>query len=82
VEPAGGGERGLGGAQPLRQRREQVAGQRQLALDARRLDRDRLERALAADAAGRGRVEAALEPLQVERGCLDLDRVGRQVGRR
>jgi hypothetical protein len=26
VEPAGGSERGLGCAQPLRQRREQVAG--------------------------------------------------------
>ena len=54
----------------------------QVALDRRRLDRDRLERALAADAAGRGRVEAPPQPLRVEAGGLDVDGVRGQVGRR
>ena len=54
----------------------------QVALDARRLDRDRLERALAADAARRRRVEAALQRCRGRAGRVDLDRVrGEIVGK-
>jgi len=52
VEAAGRGERGLGGAQPFRELGDERGRHAQRALDPRRLDRDRLERPLAADAAG------------------------------
>ena len=48
------------------QRRERSERHAQSALDSRRLDGDRLERALAADAARRRRVEAPLQPRRVE----------------
>ncbi len=47
----------------------------------RRLDGDRLERALAADAARRRRVERPRQPVGIEPGRLELDRVRGQVVR-
>ena len=55
---------------------------REIALDPRRLDRDGLERALAADPARGARVEAPLHARRVEAGRVDLDGVGGQVGGR
>ena len=66
VQTAGRRERGLRLAQPLGQRRDEPSGDGQPALDSRGLDRDRLERALAADAARRRGVEASLQPRRVE----------------
>src|SRR5438552_16973788 len=83
MEASGLGESGLRFPQALGQLREQTGRGPQLARDLRRLDGNRLERALAADPArGRG-VEMALEPGRVEAISLDLDRVRRKVaGRR
>ena len=67
------------GAQALRQRRDELRRDLQIALDARRLDRDGLERALAAHAARRRRVEAAPQALGVEVRRLELDRVRCEV---
>ena len=81
MEPSGRGERGLRLAEPVGQRREERRWNRQRALDGRRLDGDRLERALAADAARRRRVERPREPVGIEPGRLELDRVRGQVVR-
>ena len=51
----------------------------QVAVDARRLDCDGLERALATDAARGGGVEAALQAADVCAGRVDLDRVRGQI---
>ena len=59
--------------------RRAPAATRSSRLDARRLDRDRLERALAADAARRRGVEAALEPRRIEAGRVHLDGVRGEV---
>ena len=81
VEAAGGLEAGLGGAQPLGQAGHEHGRDREVALDARRRDGDRLERALAADPArGRG-VEVPLHAPRIELAGLDLDRVRREIGR-
>ena len=63
------------------QRGDELAATRRSPLDARRLDGDRLERALAADAAGGRRVEAAREPRRVEPRRVELDRVRGEVVR-
>ena len=81
VQAAGRLERGLRLAQAVGQARGQRGRDRQPALDAGRLDGDRLERALAADPARRRRVEAALQPLRVEPGRVHLDRVRGEVVR-
>ena len=79
MQAARDGEGRLRLPQPLGQRGDERQRQPQLGLDARRLDRDRLERALAADPArGRG-VEAALQARRVEAGRIDLDRVRGEV---
>ena len=62
VQAAGHLERRLRRAQPVRERRDEPAATRRSLSDRGRLDRDRLERALAADAARGRRVEAPLEP--------------------
>ena len=77
VQPAGRGEGGLGLAQPVGQARDERRGNGERALDARRVDRDRLQRPLPADPARRGRVEAALQPARIEAGRVDLDRCSR-----
>ena len=77
MQPAGRLERRL--AEPAGQIGDERGGDGQAALDAARLDRDRLERTLAADAAGGRRVEAPLQARAVERGRLDLDGVRRQI---
>ena len=82
MQPPGLGERGLLFPQAFRQLGEQCDRNSQVARDRRRLDGDRLERALAADPARRRGVEVALEPGWVEGVGLDLDRVRSQVGRR
>jgi hypothetical protein len=79
--PVACGERRLRGAQPVRQRGDDVDRDAQVALDPRRLDRDRLERALAADAAGGRRVEVPPEGLGVEVLGGRLDGVRGQVRR-
>ncbi len=57
VQAAGGGEGGLRGAQAVRELGDDARLDAQLALTRRRLDGDRLERALAADPAGGRGVE-------------------------
>ena len=66
VQAAGGGEGRLRCAQPVREGGHDGRRDPQLALDPGRLDGHRLERALAADAAGGRRVEVAAQPLEVE----------------
>ena len=51
VEPAGRGEGGLGCTEPVGQLGDEVGAELEAALDARRVDADCFERALAADAA-------------------------------
>ena len=70
-------------------RREQVGERRhdaerhgEVALDPRRVDRHRLERALPAHAAGGRRVEGALDPLELGTRGVHLDDVRLQVGGR
>ena len=67
-----------------RQRAEQVGRRNaEVALDARRLDRDRLERALAAHAARRRRVEAPAQRCRIEARRVHVHRVrGQVVGER
>ena len=79
VKPASRGERRLRFAEAIGQEPDERTADRELALDGRRLDGDRLERTLATHAAGRRRVERARDPLGVEAGRLELDRVRRQV---
>ena len=81
VQPAGQGEGRLRLAQATGQRRDDVERTLSVALDPRRLDGDRLERALPADAArGRG-VERPLDALEVGVGRVDLDDVRGEVVR-
>ena len=82
VEAARRGERGLRLAKAVGKRRDERRGNRQRALDRRRLDGDRLERALAADAARGGRVERprsrpGSNPARRARSCSPRDRPGR-----
>ena len=79
MQAAGRLERRLGFAQPVGQARDERRRHAQVALDARRLDRDRLERTLAADTARRGRVEAPREPGRIEARRVELDRVRREI---
>src|SRR5262249_28645779 len=70
VQPARLGEGGLTLAQPPGQRGDERGRNARVALDARRLDGDRPERSLPADAARRAGVEAAPQPLGIEGGRL------------
>ena len=80
VQAAGQREPRLAAAKPLWKSRQERRRHAQRALDARGLDRDRLERSLPADAAGRGGVEAPLQSLRVEGRRVEFDRVRLQVG--
>src|SRR5207237_9980375 len=81
MEPARDREGGLGFAQPVGQAREELEAGLEPAVGAGRVDRDRLERALAADAARGARVEAPLDSGRIEAGRVELDRVRGEVGR-
>ena len=81
VQASRRGEGGLRLAEAVGQGRKECVGNRQRALDPRRLDGDRLERALAANAAGGGGVERPRQPIGIEAGGFQLDRVRGQVVR-
>ena len=81
MEPARRGERGLRLAEAVGKQRDERRGNAERALDRRRLDGDRLERALAADTARGGRVEGTLQPAGVEPRRVELDRVRRKIVR-
>ena len=79
VQPARCLEGRLCLAEPVGKLDDQRRLDPQVALHPRRLDRDGLERALAADTArGRG-VEAALQPAEVCIGRVDVDRVDGEI---
>src|SRR5262249_61526331 len=80
--PAGGGEGGLRPAEAFRELGDEIEGERQAALDRRRVDGDRLECAFPAHPTGRRGVEAAPQALRIETGRVDLDDVRRQIVRR
>ena len=80
MEAAGQVEGRLRGPQPPGERGHDVEGDREIAVDARRIDGDGLERALAADAARRRGVERALHPREVRAGRVDLHDVRGEVG--
>jgi hypothetical protein len=79
MQAAGALERRLG--EPVGQIGEQRATDLRPRAESRRMDRDLLERALAADAARGGRVEAPAGGIAQQRP-RDLDRVGGEIGRR
>ena len=66
-------------AQPVGQGCDDRQRQLQLGFDPRRLDRDRFQRALSADAAGGGGVEAALQTRGIEAGGIDLDPIRGEI---
>ena len=82
MQSAGHRERGLGLSKPVGERRDERERHAKLRLDTRRVDGDRLQRALAADAARRRRVEAPLEPRRIELRSVDVDRVRGKVVRK
>jgi hypothetical protein len=82
VQAAGLGESSLVFPQPFGEPREQARSDPEVARRERSRDCDGLERALAADAAGRRGVEVPFEPRGLERPDLDLDGVRRQICRR
>ena len=69
------------GAGAGRKRRDERRVNAEVGIDSRRLDCDRLERAFPADAARRGRVEAAREARRIESVRVELDGVGGEVVR-
>src|SRR5215212_7915164 len=79
MEASGRLERGLRHAQPIRKTLDQGGRDLEVALHEWRLDGDGLERALAADAARGGGVEAPPQRARVEARRVHLDRVRRQV---
>ena len=79
MEAASCGKRSLSVEQPLRQRCDDRLGDEQAALDARRVDPNRLDGALAADSARRRCIEVSADALRVESSGLHVDRVGREI---
>ena len=79
METAGRFERDLCLSQLVREGRDDVRVDVQIALDARRFHRDGLERAFAAHPARRARVEGPLQRCRAEFVGRHLDRVRRQI---